>query len=254
MPEEQRSAINGLVNKLTRVCCVEWHTFLPRGVDSNSIVLDLGANHGSFSDKMQRYFGCFCHAIEASPILWRELNATRQYKVYNYALTDKNGMLEFNISTEDMGSSILDITETDRVDTVDVEGIRLDSFLDKYGIERVDLLKIDIEGAEVGMFDSLSDEFLQEVPQITVEFHDFCKVTPESEVKRISQRLEKLGFRYFRMSGHGNQDALFVNHKKVPISRLEQFYIRVVVRNLLGAMRVLLKALKINPRKYPYYI
>ena len=254
MPEGKKSAINGLVNKLTRVCCVEWHTFLPRGVDSNSVVLDLGANHGSFSDKMQRYFGCFCHAIEASPILWRQLDETRQYNVYNYAVTDQNGMLEFNISTEDMGSSILGITETNRVDTVDVEGIRLDSFLDKYGIERVDLLKIDIEGAEVGMFDSLSDEFIQQVPQITVEFHDFCNVTPESEVQRISQRLKKLGFCYFRMSGHGNQDALFVNQRKIPISRLEQFYVRVVVRNLLGAVRVFLKALNINPRKYPYYI
>lgn len=254
MPNGKQSAINGLLNKLTRVCCVEWHTFLPRGVNSNSVVLDLGANHGSFSDKMHSYFGCFCHAIEASPILWRELDGTRQYKVYNYALTDKNGMLRFNISTEDMGSSILDITETHRVDTVDVEGIRLDSFLNKYDIERVDLLKIDIEGAEVGMFDSLSDEFLQEVPQITVEFHDFCQVTPESDVKRIAQRLKTLGFCYFRMSGHGNQDALFVNRKKIPISRFEQFYIRFVVRNLLGAMRIILKALKINPRKYPYYV
>jgi len=96
MFKEKRSAINGTISRLTRVSCVEWHTILPRGISSDSVVLDLGANHGRFSDKMRKHFGSFCHAIEASPVPWKELDESKDYKACNYALTDKNGTLSFN--------------------------------------------------------------------------------------------------------------------------------------------------------------
>ncbi len=41
------------------------------------------------------------------------------------------------------------------------------------GVDRIDLLKIDIEGAEIGMFDDCTDEELSSIGQITVEFHAF---------------------------------------------------------------------------------
>jgi FkbM family methyltransferase len=39
------------------------------------------------------------------------------------------------------------------VDTIEVEGRRLDSLLDELGISRVDLLKIDVEGAELAVLE-----------------------------------------------------------------------------------------------------
>ncbi|PSB43645.1 hypothetical protein C7B67_23565 [filamentous cyanobacterium Phorm 6] len=56
---------------------------------------------------------------------------------------------------------------------ISVDGITLETFLNHQKIELVDLLKIDIEGAEEAVFNSTTDATLCNVKQITIEFHDF---------------------------------------------------------------------------------
>ncbi|WP_242725383.1 FkbM family methyltransferase [Microcoleus vaginatus] len=51
---------------------------------------------------------------------------------------------------------------------ISVDGITLETFLNNQRIELVDLLKIDIEGAEEAVFNSTSDATLCNVKQITI--------------------------------------------------------------------------------------
>jgi FkbM family methyltransferase len=232
---------------------VHCHTFLPRGLDETSVILDLGANKGLFSQKMSNLFESRVYSIEASPILFEILEQRRNISSFNYAISDSNEMLEFNISSATLGSSLKTVDHTQVQDVVQVQGIRLDSFLEQNQIERVDLMKVDIEGAEIDVFDSLSDDFFTRISQITIEFHDFCSLTPSSEVKRIVRRLEQLGFVYFRMSRVGNQDAFFVNKELISISKFEEFYIRYVVNPVLGIYRCILKLFVEHLEGVPHY-
>lgn len=243
------------LRNLTRVLCVEWHTIYPWSLGKDSVILDLGANLGRFSKKMFNCFGCSCHAVEASPQLFKLLESTEKILNYHYAITDDNEPVEFYFSNNILGSSILPPTQKDATQTSDrVQGITLERFVEQHKIERLDLVKMDIEGAEIKVFDSLPDEFLSKIAQLTVEFHDFCKQVPDAEVKRIVNRLQKLGFFYIRMSGVGNQDTLLINRKLVKVSQLELWYIKYIVRNILGVMRVVLRFFRIQPDNYPYYI
>jgi len=73
-----------------------------------------------------------------------------------------------------------------------IEGITIDSLLKKYSFPEVDILKIDIEGAERFLFDSLqsTEKILKSVKILAIEVH-------EEVVDKfiLVDYLEKLGFK-----------------------------------------------------------
>jgi hypothetical protein len=103
-----------------------------------------------------------------------------------------------------------------------VDGITLETFLNNQRIELVDLLKIDIEGAEEAVFNSTRDTTLCNVKQISIEFHDFMPGSISTEeVNKITNRLKRLGFICLPFSymlfGMESSDFLFINTNKCKI-------------------------------------
>ena len=236
----------------SRLTCIEWHTLQPRALGPNSVVLDLGANRGRFSQKVINRFGSRCYAVEASTPIYAALKDTERIRNFHYAIMGHNGQVAMFTDDNELASTTRQGKASQEPNDI-VESIRLDDFVASQGIVRIDLLKMDIEGAEVEVFDSLSDEFLRGIGQLSVEFHDFCGLASEADVARIVARLEGLGFTSFKMSRYGHQDTLFVNRSIVRMSRLDVLYIRHLLRHALGLMRLLLRALKVDPSRYPYY-
>ncbi len=216
---------------------VEWHTFHPRFLSSKSIILDLGANYGRFSQQMADRFGCKCYAVEPSPQVFSDLVQTDLIQKFQVAISRETGPLEFHVDSNELASSLLKGPNSKQVRGVTVRGVRLEDFVRELGLREVSLIKMDIEGAEIDVLDSCTDEFLSAVPQLSIEFHDFCGMVSGAEVRRVVQRLERLGFFYVRMSGVGNQDTVFINKKLCNISMLECLYIRYVSRNWKGFWR-----------------
>jgi hypothetical protein len=66
----------------------------------------------------------------------------------------------------------------------------LGEFLEFKGIDRVDLLKIDCEGAEYGILASLSPQIAAHIRQISMEVHTL----PGRSTQELSDRLDALGF------------------------------------------------------------
>ena len=96
------------------------------------------------------------------------------------------------------------------------------------GIDRIDLLKVDIEGAEIGMFDDCSDEELRSIGQITVEFHAFLFPEQQAAVTRIRERMAHIGFWVLPFS-LDSTDVLFLN-RRTGVSSLAVAYLRSFVR------------------------
>ena len=69
-------------------------------------------------------------------------------------------------------------------------------------IDANDLLKVDIEGAEWDLFDSLSDEDFAKIGQITVEFHDFVFPSMRERSEKIIKRLKDMGFSFISKEKH----------------------------------------------------
>ncbi|MES2983429.1 MAG: FkbM family methyltransferase [Verrucomicrobiota bacterium] len=68
----------------------------------------------------------------------------------------------------------------------------MDSILDEYNVSHVDFLKVDCEGGEYSIFDSVSTETLSRISKIAMEFHE---LHPSHDHRRIVQRLREAGFR-----------------------------------------------------------
>jgi len=216
---------------LQRIRTISGHTFFPRTLTGNSIVVDLGANRCAFSRAVHDAYGCRCFAVEASPELVAATACTTGVLLFNYAIAGKNGTVHFNISSDPLGSSIREIAHRERV--VAVPARTLETLLTENGLNRVDLLKVDIEGAEIDLFDTTPDDVLRRV-QITIEFHDFCGLTSPAEVQRIWRRLESLGFSGMRFSA-SNYNCVFVRRGECGIGSLEWFAMRYGVKYVRGA-------------------
>lgn len=221
---------------------VEFHSFVSAPLNRDSVVVDLGANRGNFCNKMQARYGASCYAVEANPALVERLSSNSAAKSYHFAILDRVGTVPIAISSNLLASTVFSGEGTDP--TVDVPSIDLESFLEHAGIDRIDLLKVDIEGAELPMLAACSDETLKRIPQITIEFHDFCGLNSTAEVRAAIARLEALGFVAIRFSRVGHQDTLLVNPALVHFPWYSRIYAKYIYRNFKGFARVLRKLIK----------
>jgi hypothetical protein len=122
---------------------------------------------------------------------------------------------------------------------IEVDSVTLEGFLKLAGVARVDLVKLDIEGAEFAMFEAARDETLSRIGQLTVEFHDFLDPSLEPACRAIIERLERLGFASLRFTRRYHGDMLFLNRRLLDISSGQMAWYRHVVRPARGVGRIL---------------
>ena len=219
--------------------CVSGHTFFPKFLHADSVVVDLGANKGAFSRSVSERYGCTCYAIEPNPECFGELVGWSRVKPFNIAIADREGTTSFFVAANSEASSFARTGANDR--EIQVTTMRLDDFAQRERLRPIDLLKVDIEGAEVSLLDSLPDAFLQGIGQIAIEFHDFCGLVDKPDVERLVKRLETLGFRSinFSKASHGHEDHLFVNQARCPVSGVQFALTKYLVKNAMGLRRIL---------------
>jgi FkbM family methyltransferase len=187
------------------------HTFLPALLDCGSLVVDLGANHGEFAHGVIQRFGCHVYAAEPLRSLQEKIEPSPYLKLFRVAIGAKDGTVQLRIFRSRDASVLGSREQKDVLEAEEeVEVVSLGTFLSRAGLQRVDLMKVDIEGAELAMFESASETDLARFGQITVEFHDFIYPELKPRVKVVKKRLAAMGFRRINFS-LDNTDVLFLN-------------------------------------------
>lgn len=227
---------------MPHVARVEGHSFLPRYLNRESVVLDLGMNHGDFARGVIQRWGCRVIGLEPVPSLFDALATSAGFTVEQRALTardDAQVLLHINVD-EDKAASVLDTFAAADADAVKVPGVTLGRFMNDHGVERADLVKMDVEGAEVDALEGAPDDVLLRVRQLTVEFHDFVDPRLKPRIASIHSRMEKLGFRRLTFSV-SDYDVLYVH----PAIQLRELDVRFIVAQKYwnGARRRLLTRL-----------
>jgi FkbM family methyltransferase len=229
-----------------RFAQVENHTLCTSLLGPTSTVLDLGCNKGAFIRSMRQTYGCSCFAVEPNPRLFERLNSMSDIRAFNYAVAGSAGEVDFCLADNDEASNIVRTGGDCVGETVKVRTIGLAGLLEQMRVEYVDLLKVDIEGAEIEMFDAMPDSIAPAFGQLTVEFHDFCGV-PVAAIERVSKKLGKLGFAAIKFSRHTYGNVWFVNTRRLEVSHLDLARAKYIYRNLAGAGRILARALTAHP-------
>jgi FkbM family methyltransferase len=146
-------------------------------------VVDAGANFGWHAIHLAKDVGPqgTVLAFEPIPASFQELtentalNDCPQLKPLNLALGDQDGTISLYLPAVHLGagaaSQFLDMGEK-----VQVPMLRLDGFLEREGIDRVDFIKADIEGGELNLLRGAAGLLARCRPAILIEIVDIhCK-------------------------------------------------------------------------------
>lgn len=121
------------------------------------------------------------------------------------AVSATTGTVTFNESAENESGSLLSDhhnVKNDSITEYEVETVSLGELRARVGRD-VDLLKIDLEGAEYELLEQVSADDLLPFKQMFVEFHHHAiESKDESDTKRIVDRLEGIGLKSFSLDNH----------------------------------------------------
>ena len=165
------------------------------GTDFKGQLIDIGAyNPFKFSNTRKLYeLGWGCSFVEPSKICFesfvQEYAGAKNVKLFNFAMGDHNGTVDFYDSTGDA----LSTTSVDHLEKwktynanfqkVTVEMREINEFLAEH--DSIDFLSIDVESTNMQLFNVIKDEHLARTTMLCIE-HDGAD-------KEICNRLAKFG-------------------------------------------------------------
>ncbi len=231
---------------------IDGHTFYLPALGPASVVFDLGAAGGTFSTTVRRLAGCRCIAAEPSPTVFADLSALPGIETHHVALAGRDGPLAMEVGGH--GAQGYWLRQSDRAGALDagavqVEGVTFETLKARAGVDFVDLIKLDIEGAEFDVFAAASDAALARVGQWSVEFHDFLDPSLAPKVAEVIRRLEGLGFEAIVMTRRGHGDVLFLNRAHLGLDAWQLFCMRWPLKYGRGIRRMLARGFGIGSGK-----
>lgn len=160
---------------------------LKRLVKPGMTVLDIGANVGMYSLAFSRRVGRkgMVYAFEPYPPVFRTLTENIRNSPYpnifpiNQACSNVSGVSDFFVFPEGMdvfnslGASSRNHGKIEALGKMRVKTVTLDDFSLEAGVKKIDLVKIDVEGAEEKVFQG-AKRILQENPELGIlsEFYE----------------------------------------------------------------------------------
>lgn len=163
----------------------------------NIVIFDVGANLGTYSDKVQKIFSnkkVFLHLFEPNKYLIKNLSSKfSRHSINEVAISDFNSESDLYINSISSQSSLIEDNSFigEEVEKIIVNTIRLDKYIVEKQIEKIHLLKLDVEGYELNSLKSLGEYLNQEnIEIIKVEIH-FQKGNNFGSINEI---LNKNGF------------------------------------------------------------
>lgn len=147
-------------------------------VTSPSVIIDAGSNIGLSSIFFSRRFpGANIYSIEPETsnfeALKRNIECLSNITAIHTALWHKDAMLTIRDRNEHQWAFTVEECEASHPETF--PAISVTSLMKKYGIEHIDLLKMDIEGSERELFSENYEYWLSRTKLLVVEVHDWMK-------------------------------------------------------------------------------
>jgi FkbM family methyltransferase len=205
---------------------VRGHTFVGSWLSADSMVIDLGMNVGKFSYTVHQRYGCTIVGAEANPMLALQMTATDKVVCRNVAITYEQGYVNFFVDATNPEASTGTFGDEYEGQPIQVRGVSYPDFVHASDVKDIDLLKIDIEGAEMELFQKSPPDQFERVKQISVEFHAFRRPSLCSEIKLILTRMKDAGFYWIDFS-RNYENVLMVNERFAKLSSSQKLYLTI---------------------------
>lgn len=188
---------------------IRGHTFIDN-FDKDSVVLDLGSYKGEFSKELiKKYPISKIILVEGNPNLYNKLKETfkgdNSINIVNAVVGSKpKDKIRFYLSNNSEANSIYKpISNKYGLTNQEIytKMIDIDSIFSSFKIKEVDLIKMDIEGAEWDILKNFSKKDFDRVNQISVEFHDFFNPSLREKSEICIEKLKGLGYSFISKKG-----------------------------------------------------
>ncbi len=185
---------------------------LPALLNKDSIIYCIGCGENiKFDLDLQQQLGCLIYAFDPTPkslAYMRGLNLPATYKISDYGLADFDGTTQFNPPVDESHvSHTIGARPATAHRAITVQMRRLSTIMAELKHTSVDLLKIDIEGAEYGVINDIINSGVRPT-QLLVEFHHFMDNWSVDHTLKAIISLSNAGYSLF--SVHGHTDYCFV--------------------------------------------
>ncbi|MGA9026961.1 MAG: FkbM family methyltransferase [Steroidobacteraceae bacterium] len=187
---------------------------VPDSLSPESVVVDIGLGEDiSFSESLITKYGCRVYGFDPTP---KSIDYVRKRQVPNFSLIEvgvaaRAGRATFylpNNAAHVSGSMFKSAHVGER--EISVPMVAIDDLPGMIGTHKVDLLKLDIEGAEFDLLDATGfGKFVANTKQICIEFHHRWPEFGKSRTIRAVKRLTELGFAVAWVSA-SNEEVLLV--------------------------------------------
>ncbi len=182
-------------------------------LDNNSIVYSFGVGEDvSFDLALIDRFGMTVHAFDPTPrsIQWvKRQDMPAAFILHEYGVASYDGLATFSPpeNPDHVSHTMLERASTrEAAITVDVK--RLATIMAELGHARIDVLKMDIEGAEYEVIRDLLDGPIRP-DQVLVEFHHRFPEVDVDETSTAIELLRQAGYALFSVSP-SNEEFCFV--------------------------------------------
>lgn len=161
-------------------------------LSKDSIVFDLGGYEGQWASDIYGMYNCDIYVFEpylpfAEKIKFRFKN-NQKFKVFEFGLGAKTEKVGF--ANLDNSSSMINSAAINSLETVSI--VSVSEFLNENNINNVDLIKINIEGAEYELLESIiKNGQIQIFQNLQIQFHDFLFPNAKDRMQKIQEALGK---------------------------------------------------------------
>ncbi|HMC01204.1 MAG TPA: FkbM family methyltransferase, partial [Flavobacteriaceae bacterium] len=184
-------------------------------VKKNNVIIDIGAWSGVLSLYIA-HKALKVYALDPDPVCFKELETNialnktlaEKIKAYPIAIAEKKGMVRLSARTEygKSSSSVLK-RKRDQIYTHKIKTLSLLDFIIQEKIDKVDFIKMDVEGAEFQILPNIASALKRlKYPTLYISFHYYFLIehlyyqyVPFVFLNKICLKLEKMtGFSVFK--------------------------------------------------------
>ncbi|UKT64383.1 FkbM family methyltransferase [Pedobacter mucosus] len=181
-------------------------------IKQGDIVLDIGANIGFHSLYFAELAGVNGLVLAFEPIEVNfsalqqntTLNNFRQITIVNKALGNENSQMNIHIDNYTQNPGAFNLMEAGIKNTI-VECIRGDDYLIANHIQKIDFIKVDVEGFELEVIKGLSESIQKFKPIIVFEYDQDYQSKLNINPKEIFNLLTDFSYQFFVIDGYGNK-------------------------------------------------
>jgi FkbM family methyltransferase len=184
-------------------------------VEAGDVVFDIGFNYGLFTIDALKRNPSKVIAFEPNPTLvnlWNNNNNISNVQLNKFAVGANSGVAKFYENDFAAKSSMYDnINVAEMNNSYDVNVIGFNEYILNNGIDKIDYLKVDCEGAEYEIFESIDMDFLtNKVNKIALEFHHNIH---NEKVIRLISKLKECNFEIRKVYNDGDSTGMLYAHK-----------------------------------------